>query len=76
MDRDDVQLIGDVAECKGDGDLEEQAHGGERIALQRLKAEASDDGRAVGIEATERAVVAEGDEDVHPENPVAELEYG
>jgi hypothetical protein len=71
--REDLQLVRDVAECEGDGDLEEQSHGGEGIALQRLEAEASDDGRAVGIETAEWAIVAKGDEDVHPEHPVAEL---
>jgi len=68
-----LQVIRDIAESKRDGNLEEETDRRERVGLEVLEAEAVDDGRGVGVEGSLGPVVAERDEEVNPEAPVAEL---
>lgn len=64
--RGSLQMIRDIAECKGHRNLDEKADGSESIGLERSKAERTDDRGRVGIESSLRTVITKGDEEVDP----------
>jgi hypothetical protein len=53
--------------------LKEQTHGCEGVTRKPTETEADNDRWGIGIESTLRAIVAECDDEVHPETPVGEL---
>lgn len=68
-----LQVIRDVAEGEGNGQLQEETDGREGVGLEVLEAEGGDDAGGVGVEGALGAVVAEGDGEVDPHPPVGEL---
>lgn len=65
-----LQVIRDVAEPKGDGDLEEQANRCQGVTRQALEAEAPDDGRRVRVETALGAIVQDRDRHVNDDPPI------
>lgn len=68
------QIVGDIAECVRYWDLKEKTDCGQSVAAERREAEAPDDGRTIRIKASERTVVEERDEYMHPNKSVGELQ--
>ena len=72
--RGDIQVIRNVTEDVRDGDLDVETDGCHGVCFETSESECTDHGWGIGIKTTLWAVVAEGDTDVDPKTPIAELE--
>lgn len=68
-----LQVIRDVTECIGNGNLDVETDSCHCVGFETSEAEIANHGWCVRVETTLRTIVAKGDGDVNPKAPVAEL---
>lgn len=66
-------MIRYIAECPGNRNLHKESDRSERIACECRKAKAAHNRRGIRVKGALRAVIAEGDEEMHPHAPAREL---